>query len=37
MARSIASGHPSPDDELTDTVTPLGIRAAASSSEIHFD
>src|SRR5688500_25423 len=37
MALNMASGHPSPDEELTDTVAPPGMPAAASSSEIHFD
>ena len=37
MAFNVASGHPSPDEELTETVAPLGMRAAASSSEIRFD
>ena len=28
---------PSPDEELTDTVAPTGMTAAASSNEIHFE
>ena len=36
MVRSMASGQPSPDEELTETVAPSGIFAAASASETHF-
>src|SRR5215212_7890142 len=37
MAFNVASGQPSPDEELTETVAPSGMTAAASSSEIRLD
>jgi hypothetical protein len=37
IAFKIASGHPNPDEELTDTVAPTGMTAAAASNETHFE
>src|SRR5215212_5174404 len=37
MAFNMASGQPSPDEELTETVAPFGIAAAASFSETRLD
>jgi hypothetical protein len=32
----MASGQPSPDEELTETVAPPGIKEAAASNEMLF-
>ena len=37
MADRVASGHPSPEDELIDTVASLGTTAAAASIVTIFD